>query len=254
MARYPSSPARTLTYQFGPGPVTPAVKLLIWTNIACFVIDELLKAFAGIHVSQLLGLWPAAMFREYWIWQPVTYMFLHAGLGHILFNMLALWMFGVELERLWGRTFFLKYYVITGLGAAATTLLLALVPGELGAAMRGSVTVGASGAIYGLLLAYALYFPERPIYMWALFPVPAKYFVLIMGAIAFLLSVSGNQGGVANTAHLGGLIFGYLYLRVWRPHPLAEIKYRYVKWRMNRLRRKFDVVSGGRDDWDRHIH
>jgi membrane associated rhomboid family serine protease len=242
-------------YQFGPGPITPAVKLLIWTNVACFVVSWLLKAVFRISVVTSLGLRPEALFA--WppsVWQPVTYMFLHAGIFHILFNMLALWMFGVELERLWGRTFFLKYYFITGIGAAVTTLLLALFPGGFGDVMRYSVTVGASGAIYGLLLAYALYFPDRPIYMWALFPVPAKYFVMIMGAIAFMSSVGGDQGGVANTAHLGGLVFGYLYLKVWRTRPLAEIKYRYVKWRMNRLRSKFDVYTGGRKDWDRHVH
>lgn len=249
MARYPSSSPRTLAYQFGPGPVTPAVKLLIWTNVACFVVSWLLPVTVGY-----LGLRPEAVFRQFWVWQPLTYMFLHAGLFHILFNMLALWMFGVELERLWGRTFFLKYYFVTGVGAAATTLLLALLPGGFGALLWNTVTVGASGAIYGLLLAYALYFPERPIYMWALFPIPAKYFVMIMGGIALLSSVGGNQGGVANTAHLGGLLFGYLYLKVWRTRPLAEIKYRYFKWKMNRVRRKFDVYSGGRSDWDRHVH
>ena len=134
----------------------------------------------------LLGLRPASVLEECWVWQPVTYMFLHAGLFHILFNMLALWMFGVELERLWGRTFFLKYYFVTGIGAAVTTLLLSLVPIGFGELLWNTVTVGASGAVYGLLLAYALYFPDRPIYIMALFPVPAKSFVLIMGAIALM--------------------------------------------------------------------
>jgi membrane associated rhomboid family serine protease len=120
--------------------------------------------------------------------------------------------------------------------------------------MRYAVTIGASGAVYGLLLAYALSFPNRPIYLWALFPVPAKYFVMIMGAIAFMSSVGGDRGGVANSAHLGGLVVGYLYLRVWRGNPLDAIKYRYVKFRMNRLRRKFDVHTGGRSDWDRRVH
>jgi membrane associated rhomboid family serine protease len=249
MPRHPSSSPRTLTYQFGPGPITPVVKLLIWTNVALFLLSWLVPS-----VVRYLGLQPDAVFSRLFLWQPVTYMFLHAGIVHILFNMLALWMFGVELERLWGRTFFLKYYFVTGIGAAATTLILALVPGDFGAAIRHTVTVGASGAIYGLLLAYALYFPNRPIYVWALFPIPAKYFVMIMGAIAFLSSMGGDQGGVASSAHLGGLVFGYLYLRVWRTRPLAEIKYRYVKWRMNRLRSKFDVYTGGRNDWDRHVH
>jgi membrane associated rhomboid family serine protease len=116
------------------------------------------------------------------------------------------------------------------------------------------VTVGASGAIYGLLLAYALQFPDRPIYLWALFPIPAKYFVMIMGAIAFMSSVGKDQGGVANSAHLGGLVVGYVYLRMWRGRPLDALKYRYVKFRMNRLRRKFDVHTGGRSDWDGRVH
>jgi len=230
--------------------MTPAVKLLIWANVACFVV----RFLATVTVDHFFGLAPDAVLTRFWIWQPVTYLFLHSGPFHILFNMLALWMFGVELERLWGRTFFLKYYFVTGIGAAVTTLLLSLLPFAFGQLLWGTVTVGASGAIYGLLLAYALYFPDRPIFIMALFPVPARYFVLIMGAVALMSSVGGNQGGVANTAHLGGLLFGYLYLRVWRTRPLAEIKYRYFKWKMNRVRRKFDVYTGGRNDWDRHVH
>jgi membrane associated rhomboid family serine protease len=247
--RYPSPSPRSVVYQFGPGPITQAVKLLIWANVACFVVSWL----APVTI-RYFGLSPDAVLTHFWIWQPVTYLFLHSGTFHILFNMLALWMFGVELERLWGRTFFLKYYFVAGVGAAVTTLLLSLVPGGFGELLWSTLTVGASGAIYGLLLAYGLYFPDRPIFIMALFPVPARYFVLIMGGIALMSSIGGNQGGVANTAHLGGLVFGYLYLKVWRSRPLAEIKYQYVKWRMNRLRRKFDVHTGGRHDWDRHVH
>jgi len=249
MARYPSPSPRTLAYQFGPGPITPAVKLLIWANVACFVLSWLVPVSV-----RYFGLSPESVLGHFWIWQPVTYLFLHAGLFHILFNMLALWMFGVELERLWGRTFFLKYYFVTGVGAAFTTLLLALVPAGFGELLWNTITVGASGSIYGLLLAYALYFPDRPIFIMALFPVPARYFVLIMGGIALMSSVGGNQGGVAATAHLGGLIFGYLYLKVWRTRPLAELKYQYFRWKMNRVRRKFNVTTGGRKDWDRNVH
>ncbi len=247
--RYPSSSPRSVIYRFGPGPVTLVVKALIWSNVVMFVLSWLVP-----DIVRYLGLQPAAVVSRLFVWQPVTYMFLHAGAAHILFNMLALWMFGVELERLWGPRFFLKYYLIAGVGAAATTLSLALVPGHVGTSMRYAVTVGASGAIYGLLLAYALQFPDRPIYVWALFPIPAKYFVMIMGAFAFMSSVGGDQGGVANSAHLGGLVVGYVYLRMWPAHPLDAIKYRYVKFRMNRLRRKFDVHSGGRSDWDRRVH
>jgi membrane associated rhomboid family serine protease len=116
------------------------------------------------------------------------------------------------------------------------------------------VIIGASGAIYGLLLAYALYFPDRPIYMWFVFPIPAKIFVLIMGAIAFYASLS-QAGGIANATHLGGLAVGYIYLKGLRVNPLAELRYRYLKWKINRVRKKFDVYSGGREkDWDRHVH
>jgi rhomboid family protein len=181
-------------------------------------------------------------------------MFLHGGLFHILFNMLALWMFGAELERIWGTRFFLKFYFVTGAGAGLLTVLFSLLPFGFARQLYGSVIIGASGAIYGLLLAYALYFPDRPIYMWFVFPIPAKIFVLIMGAIAFYASLS-QAGGIANATHLGGLVVGYTYLKGLRVNPLAELRYRYLKWKINRVRKKFDVYSGGREkDWDRHVH
>jgi membrane associated rhomboid family serine protease len=100
-------------------------------------------------------------------------------------------------------------------------------------------------------MAFAYYFPDRPLLMFLLFPIPAKYFVAIVGAIAFL---SEPNSQVSEAAHLGGLVIGYIYLRGGRGGLSAEIKYRYLKWKMNRLRRKFDVYSGGRSDWDRHVH
>jgi membrane associated rhomboid family serine protease len=119
------------------------------------------------------------------------------------------------------------------------------------------MTIGASGAIYGLLLAYALYFPHREIYMYFLFRVPVRIFVIIVGAIALLSSISNSQGGMAHAAHLGGLLVGWVYLKSgsMSVHPVAEIKYRYLKWKINRVRKKFDVYSGGRaDDVNRRIH
>jgi membrane associated rhomboid family serine protease len=204
-----------------------------------------------------LGLIPEQVIEEFWVWQPATYMFLHArSPTHILFNMLALWMFGVELERMWKTRFFVKYYFVTGIGAGLVFLLVALLPFAATRATFDDVVVGASGAIFGLLLAYALYFPNRPILMFLLFPVPAKYFVMILGAINFLIAIEGTSG-VAAVAHLGGIVVGYLYLQSGRGGFAAEIKYRYLKWKMNRMRRKFDVYSGGRSDktpWDRHVH
>ena len=247
MPRYPRSHA--LTYGFGPGPITPAIKWIIWINVAAFV------AGLGFHrLDEFFGLVPQDVIERRWLWQPVTYMFLHANFFHILFNMLGLWMFGVELERMWGTRFFVKYYAITGVGAAICTILVGLLPFAPTAITYTAVTIGASGALYGLLVAYALYFPDRPILMFLLFPVPAKFFVIIIGAISFLSATGAGSPAVAHVAHLGGIIFGYLYLRGGRGGLTAEIKYRYLKWKMNRLRRKFDVYSGGRSDWDRKVH
>ena len=241
-----------VSYRFGPGPVTPAVKVLLVANIALFVLE----LFMPVLVP-LLGLSPAAVLHG-WLWQPVTYMFLHhtGGFSHILFNMLALWMFGVDLERLWGTRFFFRFYFVCGIGAALTTIVVSLLPFAFAAGVYTATTVGASGALYGLLLAYAYYYPDRPILMFLLFPLPAKYFVMILGAIAFLSSISGGSG-VAHATHLGGLLAGYIYLKSGRGGLMAEIKYRWVKWKMNRLRRKFDVHPGGRGGnarWDRTIH
>jgi membrane associated rhomboid family serine protease len=239
-----------LTYSFGPGPVTPAVKALLWTNVGVYVATLIFHS-----LQDWLGLVPKDVIERHWLWQPVTYMFLHdvRNFTHILFNMLGLWMFGVELERMWGTRFFVKYYAVTGIGAGLATVLVSLLPFDATSALYGSNVVGASGALYGLLLAFAMYYPNRPILMFLLFPVPAKYFVMILGAIAFLTSVQGS-GTTAAATHLAGLAVGYLYLNTGRGGMTAEIKYRYLKWKMNRLRRKFDVYSGGRSDWDRHVH
>ena len=247
--RYPA--ASGMSYSFGPGGISPAIKILILANIAVFVLSWLAP-----QVTLWLGLVPEDVFGRLRVWQPLTYMFVHAGIGHILFNMLALWMFGVELERTWGTRFFLKYYFACGLGAAVTTMVLPLLPLPMFDGMYSAITMGASGAIYGILLAYGLYFPNRPIYIYFVFPVPAKYFVMIMGGIALLMSMGSTPGdSTAHTAHLAGLVVGYLYLKRTRINLLSELQYRFLKWRINRMRRKFDVYSGGRaDDIDRRVH
>jgi len=246
--RRTSSPYAS-SFSFGPGPLSLAMKVLIGANVLMFVLTTISPALVPY-----LGLVPTLVIHQFWLWQTVTYMFLHGGIFHIVFNMLALWMFGAELERIWGTRYFLKFYFVTGVGAGLLTVLFSLLPFDVAHRIQGSVVIGASGAIYGLLLAYALYFPDRPIYMYFVFPIPARIFVAIMGAIAFFSSL-GEAGGVANATHLGGLLVGYLYLKGARMHPLSELKYRYLKWKINRVRKKFDVYSGGRaDDWDRHVH
>ncbi len=244
MRRY-SPRATSLSYAFGPGPISPAVKWIIIANVVMFVVALF------VDLVPYLGLTPLLVVRQGWFWQLATYLFLHGGVFHILFNMLGVWMFGTELERLWGTQFFLRFYAVSGIGAGLTVVAVGLLPFDVTTSTYVSATIGASGALYGLLMAFAMYFPDRPILMFLLFPVPAKYFVMIIGAIAFL---AGPGGDISNAAHLGGLLFGYLYLRGGRGGLTAEIKYRYLKWKMNRLRRKFDVYSGGRSDWDRHVH
>lgn len=247
MRRHPSAYASS--FSFGPGPLSTALKALIGANVAVFVVTTFVPS-----LTLLLGLVPAAVVGQLRVWQLVTYMFLHGGLFHILFNMLALWMFGTELERVWGTRYFLKFYFVTGIGAAALTVLFSMLPFGFARQVYYSIVIGASGAVYGLLLAYALYFPNRPIYMYLVFPIPARIFVLILGAIELLSSVSA-PGGVANATHLGGLLIGYVFLRKARVHPIAELKYRFTKWKINRVRKKFDVYSGGRtDDWNRRVH
>ncbi len=240
-----------VSYSFGPGPVTPAVKALLVANILMFVLQ-----LAAPALTLLLGLRPQSVVEHGWVWQPLTYMFLHGNFTHVLFNMLGVWMFGVELERLWGTTFFVRYFFVTGVGAAATSLIVSLLPLPFANEVYVATTVGASGALYGLLLAYGYYYPDRPILMFLLFPVPAKYFVMIIGAISFLSAI-GGASTTAHSTHLGGLLVGYLYLRSGRGGLMAELKYRWVKWKMNRLRRRFDVHPGGRGGdarWDRTIH
>jgi rhomboid family protein len=247
MRRYPST--YTSSFSFGPGPISTAIKALIAANAVMFIAALLAPA-----LTPLLGLVPVAVIQQFRIWQLATYMFMHGGVFHILFNMLALWMFGAELERIWGTRYFLKFYFVTGIGAGALTVLFSLLPFGFAEQVHYSVVIGASGAIYGLLLAYALYFPDRPIYMYFLFPIPAKVFVAIIGAIELLSSMS-NAGGVANATHLGGLIVAYAFLKSGRVHPIAELRYRYLRWKINRVRKKFDVYSGGRaDDLDRRVH
>jgi membrane associated rhomboid family serine protease len=246
--RRSSSPYAS-SFSFGPGPISSTLKGLIAANVAAFVITTFLPGLLGY-----LGLVPTRVLHQFWAWQVVTYMFLHGGIFHIVFNMLALWMFGAELERIWGARYFLKFYFVTGIGAGALTVLFSLLPFEFAHQVQRSVIIGASGAIYALLLAYAMYFPDRPIYMYFVFPIPAKIFVAIMGAIAFFSSLN-ESGGVANATHVGGLLVGYLFLKGARVHPLSEVKYRYLKWKINRVRKKFDVYSGGRaNDYDRRVH
>jgi membrane associated rhomboid family serine protease len=229
---------RTQQFSFGPGRVTPAVKFLLIANTAVFVAQTLLSAAIDIQLEFYFGLVPRLVLDELFLWQLFTYQFLHGGIFHILFNMLAVWMFGCDLEQRWGSVFFLRYYFVCVVGGAILNTLF--VPGQMGP------SIGASAGVYGILLAYGLIYPNRIIYFYFLFPMKMKHFVWIIGAIALYSAIASGQSGIAHLAHLGGMAFGYLYLR--GGNPSDWLKDYFDRRRLARLKRKFQLHSGGKDD------
>ncbi|MBM4261168.1 MAG: rhomboid family intramembrane serine protease [Deltaproteobacteria bacterium] len=228
---------RTQQFSFGGGELTPAVKFLLIANVAVFVAQLVLPDW----VISLFGLVPALVWDRAYLWQLFTYQFFHGGLSHILFNMLALWMFGGTLENRWGSEFFLKYYFVSVLGGGILNTLL--LPGQV------APSIGASAGIYGLLMAFALIYPNQIIYFYFLFPMKMKHFVCIIGGIALYSAISSGQSGIAHLAHLGGMAFGYLYLRGGKGFNISEkIKDYQDRRRLARLKKKFQVIPGGKDD------
>ena len=188
-------------FSFGYG-LPPVVKNLMIIMGAVFLLQMLVGGWMEFY----FGLIPILVWKEYFLWQLFTYIFLHGGFSHILFNLLALWWFGGELENYWGSKKFLFYFLFCGIGAGICTVLFT--PGIY----QRIPVIGASGAIYGILLAFAWLFPNRPILIYFLFPMPAKYMVIIFGLIEFFSSMGGSGGGVAHLTHLGGLLFGFFYM------------------------------------------
>lgn len=244
----------TTSRPFYSGGLPPGVKWLLIVNCGLFVLYFLANNTSYESLFQDLSLWPRAVLTLPAVWQLFTYMFLHDpnGFGHIAFNMLALWMFGTDLERTWGTRGFLKYYFLCGVGAG-----LCVVAANLFAGTLNSRTIGSSGAIYGLLLAFGVLYPDRIILFSFLFPIKAKYFVMIIGAIAFLSSIGASGGGVSHVAHLGGMIFGYIYLKRsgFRVNLLDSLVRRIQVWRFERAKRKFQVHMNRQDGKrNRHLH
>lgn len=189
-----------------------AVKHLMIINVIVFLATLVLERYFGENgriITNMLALWPAGT-PYFHIWQPVTYMFMHGGFDHIFFNMFALWMFGYVLENYWGTKRFLFYYFVCGIGAAIINMIVMHLTGHI------APTVGASGAIYGILLAFGMMFPEERIYLYFLVPIKAKWFVIGYAAIELILGIMQTHDGVAHFAHLGGMIFGLLLILYWR--------------------------------------
>lgn len=195
--------------------IPPITKALLLANLIAFLLEQV----AGNFMFAYLALWPLgidpAMGVSFMPWQLVTYSFLHGGWTHLFFNMFALYMFGSELELLFGDRRYLTYYFLCVVSAGALQLLIASNSG-------GPIapTVGASGGVFGLLLAYGMYFPKRTILLlFPPIPLPAWLFVTLYGVLELYLGVTGTQVGVAHFAHLGGMLGGYLLIRHWRSGP-----------------------------------
>ena len=229
---------REIRFGFGDR-LTPAVRNLLVANGVIFVLQQLLDPY----VTRVFALSaPLVLPWNFQVWRLATYMFLHAEFWHLFWNMFALFMFGCSIEQEWGSRSFYRYYFLCGLGSA----LFALLPFD---PIWGLPIIGASGAIYGILVAFAGLFPYRQILVFFVFPLQARYLVLIFGLMSFASAFWGAQG-VAHIVHLGGLATGFVLLR-WvglaRPRRavgqrefMGSMRDAYRRWRMKRLRKKFE--------------
>lgn len=218
-------------------PLTKAVKVLLIANLGIwFFLQVIMEGYMGVPFVRYFGLFPGQIIESGTVWQLVTYMFLHSmSIGHIVFNLLMLWFIGSELEAKWGTRFFVTYYLLSGVGAGiiycAAIYIYALVTGvHYGFNIP---VIGASGGIFGLLLAYGIIFGERIIHFMMVFPMKAKVFVLILGAIEVLSLVSSGVAGgdVANLAHLGGIASGFVIIKGWNG-------YLQYQWRKKTAKKK----------------
>lgn len=185
------------------GRMSPGVKNLVLANVAVFLVS----AVVGHEFIKLFGLVPRQVLQERWVWQPVTYMFVHGGFMHLLFNVFMLWMFGMPIEAQWGTREFLKYYFVCGLSVALVKVLFwpdSPIP-----------LVGASGALFGLLVAFALLYPDSVVYLYFFLPVKAAHMAILCGLIEFFSMLGQGGGRVDHFAHLTGLGVGYVYVRWW---------------------------------------
>jgi membrane associated rhomboid family serine protease len=215
---------------------TPAVKTIVIACVVAFLLTFFDERTGAPSLISKFGLTPADVTQKYYLWQVVTYIFLHGGFFHILFNMFGLYMFGSELESLWGTRQFTKFFFLCGVGGGLASVLVS--PHSF------STIIGASGAIMGLLVAYGVLFPNRLIYLYMIIPIQAKWFVIIFGAINFLSALSVTNSGVAYVTHVGGMAVGFVYLKGARF--FFDFRGRYDRWQRNRLRRKFDVYYNDR--------
>jgi len=227
------------------GFITPGVKLLVLICTGVFLVQTLVSLIADPktefhYIIQIFGLVPSAFTHGLRFWQPFTYMFLHGGLFHILINMLMLWMFGRELELVWGKQRFLNYFFLCGAGAGLIEVIVKTIPVFFGKPPSDIPTIGASGAIFGILIANAVLFPDRRIWLLPLpITIPMRPYVAVMGAIEFFGTLGTGGDNVSHICHLGGMLVGYLYLR--RGSFLYNVRNSVTDWKLQRNRKRFEV-------------
>jgi len=203
-------------FNYEPSIFTDSIKTLVSINFAIFLLQTLSNA-ENIFFP-LFGLVPKMVWSELMIWQPLTYMFFHGDIWHVLINMFILWMFGSELERMWGKKNFLYFYFVTGIGSGLVTMIFGL---------KSMVPiVGASGAIYGVLLAYGLTYPNRKVYLYGIIPIKSLWFVVGIGLVAFISSFN-NVTQISHLTHLSGMVIGYFLLK--KPIHIKSLWFSTVK-------------------------
>ncbi|HOP64002.1 MAG TPA: rhomboid family intramembrane serine protease [Spirochaetota bacterium] len=206
------------------------VMRLIFINVAVFLIQIIVREYNGIMVGYF-GLTPVLVLEKFFIWQIFTYMFLHGGFFHIFLNLYALMLFGIPVEQLWGSRKFLLYYFFTGVGAGISILVINTF---LGGILYVTPTIGASGAVFGLLLAFGMLFPDVELLVFFVIPMKAKYLVILYGALEFMSLVSSGGGGnVSHVGHLGGIVFGLIFFLIMRRRGI-EFKAKKIRAKINR--------------------
>lgn len=204
--------------------VSDVTKNLIIINVIAFLAQQALPRI-GVDFTGMMGLHYFAS-EKFGIWQLLTYMFMHGNVSHIFFNMFALWMFGSALEDIWGSWRFLVFYLVTGVGAGLMQELvwsISYSPEQLAYFSDALLTIGASGAVYGILLGFGMMFPNAPIFfLFIPIPIKAKWFVLGYGLLELFYGVTGSADGVAHFAHLGGMLFGFILIKLWEKRARSQ--------------------------------
>ncbi len=232
MRNYNQNQHSTGGFSIGPGMISPFIKVMLIANTALFILQNIVP-----ELTAQLGLVPAIFFNDFpnKLFQPFTYMFLHGGFFHLLFNMFILWMFGTEIELTWGSKKFGRFYILSGLFGALLTLIVQ--------SDQLVTTVGASAAIYGVLIAYWLMFPNRMLYIYFLVPVKVKWAIPGIMLLGFL----AGGANVAHMAHLGGALFAFVYMKIsWRwlhfGNYFRNLSYRREEAKLNKNRQKAENI------------